>query len=190
VDTPDASFAECLARLSDGDQGAAREIYEKFVGQLVALAARKLDPRLGAKADPETVAHSALESFFVRHRAGTVEVHNWGMVFGLLAHITVCKALNRNRFHRQQRRDETAAVGIEDWQAVAGGPSPADEAAVAELLDTALKGFGPEERAVLDAYLGGEAATEVANRVGLSTRTVQRILERFRRRLLELMDRE
>jgi RNA polymerase sigma factor (sigma-70 family) len=186
----DTSFTQFLARLSTGDQEAAREIYERFVGQLVALAARKLDRRLGAKADPETVAHSAFESFFVRYRSGAVEVHNWGMVFGLLAHITVRKALNRNRYHRQQRRDDTGTVSFEDWQAVARGPSVEDEVEVAELLTATLNGFDPDEREVIETYMNGSTPGAVAQKVGLSTRTVQRILERFRTRLQGLLDRD
>lgn len=188
MNTPDDSFARCLDRLSAGEQDAARDLYERFVGQLVALAARKLDRRLGAKADPEAVAHSAFVSFFVRHNRGSVEVHNWGMLFGLLAHITACKALNRNRYHRQQRRDERGVVGPEDWQCIAKEPGPAEEVEVSELLESALKGVGGDERRAIEAYLDGAAVPDVARRAGLSVRSVQRILHRFRSRLRELLD--
>lgn len=58
---------------------------------------------------------------------------------------------------------------------------------VAELLGRALDGFDPDERAMLDGVLDGLPADRVAERVGLSTRTVQRAVERFRGRLLELL---
>lgn len=184
--TPDdPSLADCLARLSAGDQAAAREIYERYVHRLVGLAAARLGRKLGPLADPESVAHSVLESFFDGHRKGAFALHNWGMVFGLLSHITFRKCLNRHRdLRRAKRGGGEAAESFEDWKAADAAPGPAEAAALAELLDGVLARFGPDERAVLDAYLGGATADAVAGQVRLSTRTVQRVVERFRKQLM------
>ncbi|WP_165247689.1 RNA polymerase sigma factor [Paludisphaera soli] len=187
---PDPSFQIVLDALDAGDQDAARAIYERFVDRLVALAARKLDRRLGAKVDPESVAQSAFESFFKRRGRGEYQLRDWGMVYGLLSHIAFRKCLNRNRDQRRLRRDASRDVAFEDWQAADRGPGPEDEAAMDELLEKALSGCDPDQRAMIDAFLGGADAETVARRVGLSTRTVQRTLERFRGRLEALVGAE
>lgn len=185
--TPDdPSLADCLTRLSEGDQAAARQIYERFVDRLIHLAARRLDRQLGAKADPESVAHSVFESFFERQQAGQFSLHNWGMVFGLLSHITFRKCLSRNRdLRREKRGGDADAVSFEDWQKAAAAPGPDEAAMVAEALEAVLARFDPDARAVLDVYLAGNTVEAVAAQVKLTTRTVQRVLERFRKQLLD-----
>lgn len=183
----DTSFEAILSALDAGDQQAAKAIYERFIDRLVALAARKLDRRLGARVDPESVAQSVFESFFERRGRGEYVLQNWGMVFGLLSHIAFRKCLNRNRDQRRRRRDAGAVVTFEDWHAASRGPGPDDEAAMAELLDIAMADLDADERAMVEAYLGGLGPEAVARGVGLSTRTVQRTLERFRKRLAALV---
>lgn len=184
------SFDEVLAGLNAGDQEAARRIHERFVDGLIRIATQRLGRDLGPRADPESVAQSVFLSFFTRQRRGEYQLFSWAMVFGLLAHITFRKCLNRVRYHGQAKRDPGTLIAFEDWQAAAGGPSPADEAELAELLDASLAGFDEDERAMIDGYMRGESATQVAERVGLSTRSVQRAVEEFRERLMDLLDRE
>lgn len=62
--TDDVEFHAVLSALSDGDQDAARRIYERFIDRLVVLASSSLDKKNQAKIDPQSVAHSALMSFF------------------------------------------------------------------------------------------------------------------------------
>lgn len=188
--TPESpSLDAVLAGLAAGDQDAARRIHERFVDSLIRLAARRLGRDLGPRVDPESVAQSVFLSFFTRQKRGEYQLYNWGMVFGLLAHITFKKCLNRIRFERQAKRDAAAAVPL-DWQPVADGPGPAEEAEVAELLAKALADFDPDERAMIDGHLSGEPTAKVAERVGMSTRSVQRAVEEFRDRLLALLDAE
>ena len=61
------SFAEFLARLQTRDDTAALELFERFAGQLIALARRRLAPGLGHKVDPESVVQSAFTSFIQRY---------------------------------------------------------------------------------------------------------------------------
>jgi DNA-directed RNA polymerase specialized sigma24 family protein len=190
--TPESSSLDAvLAGLAAGDQEAARRIHERFVGALVRLAARSLPRRPGLLADPESIAQSVFLSFFTGQRRGAYQLDSWAMVYGLLAHITLTKCLSRVRAARRRKRDPGAAVvTLEDWQQAAAGPGPEDEAVLAELLDAALDGLAPDERAMIEGVLGGESPAEVALRVRRSDRTVQRAVERFQKRLRKLLDRE
>jgi RNA polymerase sigma-70 factor, ECF subfamily len=185
---PSPSFLEVWAGLAAGDQDAARHLYERFIDHLVRSAAARLKYRFGSGADPESVAHSAFESFFEGVKADRYEFRNWAAVFGLLSHITFRKCLRRKRAETRQRRDPGAPVApLGDWEAATAAPGPDEEAMVAELLQSALDGFDPDERAMLDAYLQGTTPDEVAQTVGLTVRTVQRVVARFRDRLESLL---
>ena len=180
----DPAFAAILAGLESGDQQIARAIYERFIDHLVLLASQRLDRKLHSKVDPESIAHSALMSFFDRQREGEYELHNWGMVLGLLSHITFRKCLNRNRFHRQQRRNEQDVVQFEDWKAADKTPGPEEEAMLAEMLEKALAMLHDDyRRQMVQLFLDGYSTDEVANQVGLSQRTVQRAVDDFRKAL-------
>ncbi|HVK13597.1 MAG TPA: ECF-type sigma factor [Gemmataceae bacterium] len=184
---PTESFADVMAGLDAGDQEAARRLYERFIDRLVVLAAKTLDKKLGARVDPESVAVSVFESFFDGHQKGQLTFHNWGMVLGLLSHITFRKCLNRNRDRRARKRDESGVVAFEDWRAAAADPGPDQVVMLKDLIDRALTDFDQDERAVLDHFLGGATVAAVAQEVRLSTRTVHRVIERFRKRLDRLL---
>lgn len=185
---PSPSFDQLWAGLNAGDQDAARKLYERFIDQLIRLAAKKLKYQLGSHADPEDVAHSVFESFFEGLQGRAFEARNWGMVFGLLAHITFRKCLKRKRSEMQARRNPGAPVGpLDAIEAATASPGPAEEAMVAELLGAALGRLDPLERQVIDAHLGGRTTDATAQQVGLSTRTVQRIITEFRNRLEQLL---
>ena len=70
----DDTSSHLIARLRSGEDAAAREVFERFAGRLVALARRRFNRLLARKVDPEDVVQSAFKSFFVRHRAGTLDV--------------------------------------------------------------------------------------------------------------------
>jgi RNA polymerase sigma factor (sigma-70 family) len=178
--TEDTEFAAILAGLEAGDQKAAREIYERFVDRLVKLASNRIDRKLQAKVDPESVAHSALMSFFDRQRDGEYQLHNWGMVLGLLSHITFRKCLNRNRYFRQQRRNDQDSVPFDDWRGVSQEPGPAEEAILREMLERAMAALQqPHRRTIVELYLDGHSMDEVAQRTGVSKRTVERAVHDF-----------
>src|SRR4051812_12023419 len=99
------SFTHVIESLKAGDQDAARRIYSHFIDGLIRLATARVPDRLRVKADPEDIAQSVMKTFFRRFAAGLLEVRSWEMLAGLLSHITVSKALNRQRDLRRQRRD-------------------------------------------------------------------------------------
>lgn len=184
------SFDNLFEGLEGGQQEAAGKIYYRFIDALVRLAATKLDPKLGAKADPESVAQSVFQSFFARQNREEFSLHNWGQVYGLLTHITLRKCLNRNRDLRRQKRDETGHVTFEDWQKASGGPGPEDEAMVKELLNKALDSFDGDHQRMITLFMEGNSIEKVAQEVGFSSRMVQRVVKQFREQLFKLFDQE
>src|SRR5438132_98384 len=55
------TFARLMARLRSGEDAAAREVFERFAGRLVALTRGRFNRLLARKVDPEDVVQSAFK---------------------------------------------------------------------------------------------------------------------------------
>ena len=190
----DQSFDDLMARLRAGNQEAADAIYRLFAGRLIALARTRLNRQLQPKMDPEDVLQSVYKSFFRRQADGEFEVEDWDSLWGLLATITLRKCGHRMEHFRAACRDvrrervpwSAADQSGVSWEAVARDPTPSEAAILTETLENLMSGLEPEQRDMIQLSLQGYTVAEISDRVGYTTRTVQRLLERVRRQLQEL----
>jgi RNA polymerase sigma-70 factor (ECF subfamily) len=190
------SFAEFLALLHSRVDAAAQELFGRFARQLIALAHRHIGAGLRHKVDPEDVVQSAYKSFFFRYGAGTLEVVNWGSLWGLLTLITVRKCAERVAYHRAACRDAAREVSppreeeAAPWQEPLGRePTPLEAAVLSETVEQLLAGLDEEERPILELSLQGYTTREISERLGRAERTVRLLREGVRHRL-ERMQRE
>ena len=167
------SFAEFLARLQARDDTAARELFERFAGQLVALARRRFATGLEHKVDPESVVQSAYKSFFQRYVEGKFEIGGWDSLWGLLTVITVRKCAQRAQYYQAECRDparEVSAPPAEDgasWQGPLGRePTPLEAAELAETVEQLFAAMSEEDRPVLELSLQGYTTREISERLG------------------------
>jgi len=187
----DDSFHAAMARLKTGDQRAARDIFERFVNRLIALAGTRLGGRLRRKLDPEDVVQSVFNSFFARQTNDPFQVANWDGLWGLLASITIHKCGHKIEHFQAACRDARAEISstpmtreqVADWEAVAGDPSPSQIAILDETVLALLDTLDERDGQIFMLCLQGWSTDEIADEVKCSERTVQRILDRARRRL-------
>src|SRR5262245_53084922 len=99
------SFARMLARLEQGDEAAASEVFGRYIRRLTVLASRQFDTWLRHRVDVEDVVQSAYKSFFVGHGEGRFDLADWDSLWSLLAVITVRKCYRRRDYLRAERRD-------------------------------------------------------------------------------------
>jgi RNA polymerase sigma-70 factor, ECF subfamily len=183
------SFSALMGRLGSGEDSAARDVFHRFAGRLVALARRRVSRRFAYRVDPEDVVQSAFKSFFVRQREGTLRPRDWDGVWSLLVLITVRKCVDRVDYLRAGRRDvlrEATCSGGEEppWQfALDREPSPEEAAALAETLESLFRAVDDGDRPVLELSLQGYSAAEIGLRLGRALRSVQRLREQIRKRL-------
>jgi RNA polymerase sigma-70 factor, ECF subfamily len=184
------SFVAVMERFDSDREAAAREVFMKFAGRLVALTRRQFEPRLAHRVDAEEVVQSAFKSFFVRQRAGRFDVGGWPSVWGLLTVITLRKCADRVAYYRAACRDARREVNDPDGRAWDDAPnrdpSPHEAAALAELVDGLLAAADPDDRPVLELSLQGHSAADIAVKLGRAVRTVHRIRERVHTRLRRL----
>lgn len=181
------SFHDCLSGLT-GDR-AAREIFRSFAVRLVGLARLRLDARLRGKEDPEDVVQSVFRTFFRRHSEGQFRFDDWDDLWTVLALITSRKCINRVAHFRAQRRDFRKELDAEEdasgWQALAREPTPEEAVLLEEAVTHLLGQLGERERAIVVLALDGYSVAEIAERLGRTNRTVQRVLKCVRESLQE-----
>jgi RNA polymerase sigma-70 factor (ECF subfamily) len=192
--SPDDSFPDLLSHLKSGEDGA-RAVFERFTGQLIDLARRKLDIRLRHKIDPEDVVQSAYKSFFFRF-GDTLPSQSWDGLWGLLTLITLRKCSDRIRYFRTQGRDagretQTPEGSAAPWQVAVGREPTPDEAAVlAEIVEELMRGLSNDERPIVELSLQGYSTQEIGEKLGRAERSVRRLRERVRQRLERMQERE
>jgi RNA polymerase sigma-70 factor (ECF subfamily) len=186
----DDSFAALMRNLREGEDDAAREVFSRFTRQLVSLARSRLDDRLASKVDPEDVVQSAYKSFFVRQRAGQLDVGNWKSLWGLLTVITLRKVADRAAYFHADKRDASrelpppADTQTPAWQtALDREPTPDEAAALTETVESLLRDLTEDERPILELSLQGHSAGEISELLGRAERSVRRLRERIRKRL-------
>lgn len=192
---PSDSFSELMDGLDRNDQDAAKRLYERYITSVIRLASRSLDPRLGAKVDAESLAHSVMESFFMGHQNKEIEVDNWAALYGFLAKVTIRKALNRNRLHHQKKRNDrvdefgnqrSAPVSLSEHLAANPEAGPAELAEIHDLINVAKGRLEGDHRSIIEAFLKTGSKEDTADETGFSTRTVERVLDKFKRIIVEL----
>lgn len=192
-----SAFAALIGRVRDGDEEAARDIYERFAPTLIAQAKRRLGGGLRPKLDPEDVVQSVYRSFFGRLGDGRLRPEEYDGLWGLLTVMTARKCLNRVAYDHAGCREVGREVPIDsDADAPQGtvrdvpapDPSPAEAAMLAETVQGLLLGLEDWQRELVKLHLQGYSQEEIGAKIGRADRTVRRVLERVRSRLALLRD--
>lgn len=188
----DDSISHWLEALKSGNSQAAKEIWDRYYARLVAVARRRLGTSPRRSIDEEDMALSAMDHFFRGVEDGRfpqLEDRNdlWQVLVMLVSRRTAShqeKALRQKRGGGAVRGEsvwanESVVNGID---AVAGDATPPDMAAqLAESCQSLLGGLPEGDlREIAVAKLDGFTNEEIANRLGVQTRTVERKLRTIR----------
>jgi len=179
-----------FGRVQDGDEQAAREVFDRYLQRLVALARARLSDRLQQKLDADDVVQSAFRSFFVRARDGQYVIERSGELWSLLAAITRHKLLKKAEYYKQHKRsldsDEPLAGDTGDHGAAFTAEPTGEEAvALSDEVAFMMRELEPQQRTMLELRLQGQPIPQIAETVERSERTVRRFLSSFRDSLEE-----
>lgn len=187
--TADDSFTLMMGRLQVGDADAAGILFRRFAQRLIALARQRLEPRLRSKVDPEDILQSVFKSFFRRRDQSEFELRSWDGLWSLLSVITLRKCgAQMDHFHalmRDVNREvkELNADSAASSQGLAREPTPVEAAMLTETVEQLLRDLTQREREIVSLALQGHTASEISAQLQRPKRTVNRLLERTRKRL-------
>jgi RNA polymerase sigma factor (sigma-70 family) len=188
----DAPFETVKAGLRRGDDAVATAVFQRYVRRLIALASRQFEAWIRNRVDVEDVVLSACKSFFLRNERGEFDLNGWDELWSLLATITLRKCAKRRRLWRTGRRDISREAGLRAAEDAMSwvpdrAPTPVEAAVLAETVEQLIRGMDPSDRPIVEQFLQGCTAGEIAARLDRSERTVRRVRLRAKHRLERLI---
>ena len=188
-----ASDASLLRRVHNSEPDAAREVYQRYAGRLLNLAANQTASNLAARFDAEDIVQSVFRTFFRRAASGEYDLPDGEELWKLFLVIGLNKVRAVATHHRAAKRDARVTIAGDAYEKILATQSDSDEAALAMLrmtINDALASFPEVYRTVIDLRIAGFEVGEIATRVGRAKRSVERILQECRTMLHGLIHEE
>lgn len=182
--------------LRQGDQSAARKVWQHFVGRLCTATRSKLRPETRRVYDEEDAAQSAFNSLCAGVAAGRFpDLYDRHSLWRLLLVIASRKVAHRHRYDQQQRRDvrrnldesifccSSDGIGRRLDQFESREPTPEYQAEFVETTIALFEALEEQElQQIAELRIEGYGDTEIAERLDCSRQAVQRKVERIRRK--------
>jgi DNA-directed RNA polymerase specialized sigma24 family protein len=182
------SVTHWIGRLRAGDQAAAQPLWERYFGQLVGLARKRLQGGPRRAADEEDAALSAFDSVCrgiecLRFPQLVDRDDLWRLLVVITARKALALVRHENRKKRGGGKVQAGAESEQDALAQVVGlePSPAFAAQVAEECRRLLDLLGDTElRSIALWKMEGHTTEEIAAKLDCVPRTVERKLRVIR----------
>ena len=185
-----ASDASLLRRYQTGEQEAATELYRRYAGRLLRLAAGQTTADVDARADAEDIGQSVFRTFFRRAALGEYELPAGDELWKLLLVIGLNKVRAVAGFHKAAKRDVRQTAGGQAFDKAAEREAATDTTALNLLeltIEELLAPLPPGHRRIVELRIAGHEVADIAATVGRAKRSVERILQEFRDRLHTLL---
>ncbi|MBX6312061.1 MAG: sigma-70 family RNA polymerase sigma factor [Isosphaeraceae bacterium] len=190
--TRDGEIAGFLARIQAGDEDAARELLRRYEPEVRLVVRRQLPRLLRSRFDSLDFLQSVWGSFFRRVRTSPTAFDDSRHLVAFLARAAKNKVIDEYRRAASQKQDmhreEPLWTDDNRPRDLTGHDDTPSQVAEAHEALGRLRDLLPEDRrALLEWKAEGLSSREIGERLGISERTVQRVIEDLRRRVaLEL----
>ena len=176
-----------LARIQSGDEAAARELLTRYEAEVRLVVRRQLPRLLRSRFDSLDFLQSVWGSFFRRVRSGPAEFEDSRHLVAFLARAAKNKVIDeyRRAASRKQdmhREEPLWTEGTRPKEVAADIDTPSEVAQAHEAFVRLRELLPVERRTILELKAEGLSSRDIGERLGISERTVQRVLEDLRRR--------
>ena len=176
-----------LRQLANGDQEAAKKLWDRYGPELVELSRRRFGGVLRASDDEEDLVQSVFKALWTGATDGRLDgVQDREHLWWLLLKITRRKALNRHAYNKRQKRaqntisltgdlDGDGSIAPDELLPAGDQPPPDLILILAEEQDRLLSVLRDDVlRSIALWKLDGHTHEEIAQKLGVTTRTVIR----------------
>jgi RNA polymerase sigma-70 factor, ECF subfamily len=182
-----------LWRSREGDQDAATQLYLRYAERLSALVARQCSTDLASRAGVEDIVQSVFGSFFRRIGQGSYDVPDGDELWKLLLVIALHKIREKAAYHHAAKRNAHRTIGGDEAGRHLESRSRAGESqnGYLEIVVDEILGLLPaRSRVMVRLRIEGYEVAEVARKTGRSRRTVERVLQETRLKMVQLVREE
>lgn len=191
--TEAGSITRWIGQLRTGDPAAAQVLWEHFYEQLIRIARHKLRDASRRVTDEEDVLVDVFDSFCRGAEAGRFpKLEDRDDLWQVLVMLTARKSVNQWKHERRQKRGGGFVRGESGFEAphadqrgieqvIGDNPTPEFGGLLGEEVRQLLNLLTNETlRAVAIARMQGDTVEEIATKLGVAIRTVQRKLSVIR----------
>jgi RNA polymerase sigma-70 factor (ECF subfamily) len=183
--TESERFAQLMERVRSGCRAAAQELFDSFSGHILRVVRRKLHQRMRTQYDSVDFAQAVWASFFaVPPERFTFD--NPDALAGFLAQVAsnkVAEAYRRRVLTTKRDLNREVPLGREEIEKPAktidSQPTPSQVAMANERWERLLEGQPPHYRRILEMLRQGHTYREVADRLGLHPKLIQRLIRKL-----------
>jgi len=186
---PSASeLSDFLRRIQAGDDGAARELLNRYEAEVRLVVRRQLPRLLRSRFDSLDFLQSVWGSFFRRMRTAPTEFEDSRHLVAFLARAAKNKVIDEyrraaSRKHNMHREEPLWLDGRRPRDVPDPIDSPSEVAEAHEVLVRLCELMPVGRRTILEMKAQGLSSKDIGEKLGISERTVQRVLEELRRRM-------
>ncbi|MCC9603397.1 sigma-70 family RNA polymerase sigma factor [Stieleria sp. JC731] len=180
-----SSDSSLLVRFQAGEEDAATALYARYAQRLLGVAQRASGDDLAPRIAPEDIVQSVFRTFFRRVNDGHYLVPEGDELWKLLLVIALNKVRMVAEYHRAGKRD------VSQTQRFPNSEVPAAETSIEILrmtIDDLLSTLPESHQQTIRARIDGHEIAEISKRVSVSQRSVERILQTFRKRLQKVLN--
>jgi RNA polymerase sigma-70 factor (ECF subfamily) len=181
-----ANIQELLARIKSGDDEAARELLTRYEPKIRLVVRRQLPRLLRSRFDSIDFLQSVWGSFFHRIRTGPNDLDEEQNLITFLAWAARNKVIDEYRRAATQKhdikREERLDMGRDIEVRLASGDTPSQLAQARETYDRLRELLPADRKVILELKAAGYSCREIGDRLRMSERTVQRVLESLKGR--------
>jgi RNA polymerase sigma-70 factor (ECF subfamily) len=183
---PEIVDEHLMERLHGGDHAAATQIYVRYADKLLGVARRHTPTDLRTRFDPEDVVQSVFRTFFRRAAKGAYSVPAGDDLWKLFLVIALNKIRRLGEFHRSGKRSVSRTSTLSEPGREVAETLANDSIHILELtIDEILSDSPAHVRQMVKLRIEGCEVAEIATRTGRSKRSVERVLQNFRKSLAE-----
>lgn len=174
---------ELLRRCREGREDAATELYLKYARRLQRLADNQANGNMAVRIDPEGVVQSVFRTFFRRVSDGQYNVSGGEELWNLLLVISLNKLRTLATRHRAAKRDVSRTVPLLDNDLTTEAQNNEALQLLKMTVDEIVGNLPEIEQEIIRLRIEGHEVQEIADRTKRAKRSVERILQRFRKNL-------
>ena len=162
-------------------RGAARELLARYESKVRLVVRRQLPRLLRSRFDSLDFLQSVWGSFFFKIRTGPNDLEEEQNLITFLAWAARNKVIDEYRraatLRHDMKREEPLERRADKDDCLATGDTPSQLAQANETYDRLRDLLPDEQRVILELKAAGHSSREIGDLLGLSERTVQRVLE-------------
>ncbi len=181
-----------LHRFENGEEDAATAIHLRYAKRIKLLAKAQMGAWLSARVEPDDIVQSVFCTFFQQAAEGRYQIPEGEELWKLLLVITLNEIRALGLYHSAAKRDVKKTIGLVKVKRSVQSDNPTEAAynllrlTVNDLLDE----LPEDRRAIVALRIDGHVVKQIAEDTKKSKRSVERILQDFRKQLRASLEEE